>query len=60
VRLTRNPLDASIPLAAVAAGGLCHAVFEDWLFAAGYYLAVIFWILAFVLANREGSAAGDS
>jgi len=53
VRLARLPLDASIPIAGVITAGLCHAGFEDWLFAPGYYLTVIFWIMVFVLASRE-------
>ena len=28
---------------------MVHAGFEDWLFAAGYYLCVLFWALTFVL-----------
>jgi hypothetical protein len=33
----------------VVLAGLVNAAFEDWLFAAGYYLCVLFWGLAFVL-----------
>jgi len=33
------------------AAGLVHAAFEDWLFAAGYYLCVFFWTLAFIMVD---------
>ncbi len=56
VRLSGNSLDPSIPTAALVLAGLCHALFEDWLLAAGYYLTVVFWILAFFLVNREDAA----
>jgi O-antigen ligase len=49
MRRTGDPLYAAVPIAAVLAAGLVHAVFEDWLFAAGYYLCVFFWSYAFVL-----------
>lgn len=51
MRRTGSPLSAAVPLAAMLAGGLVHAVFEDWLFAVGYYLCVFFWTLAFVLVD---------
>ncbi len=51
MRRTGNPLSLAVPLAAVLAGGLVHAAFEDWLFAVGYYLCVFFWTLAFVLVD---------
>jgi hypothetical protein len=53
VRANAGSADPSIPISAIIVSGLCHAAFEDWLFATGYYLAVIFWIMAFVLADRE-------
>jgi O-antigen ligase len=37
-----------VPIVAVLVAGLIHAAFEDWLFAIGYYLCVVFWGLAFV------------
>lgn len=49
MRSTGDPLDAAVPIAIVLAAGLVHAVFEDWLFAPGYYLCVFFWSYAFVL-----------
>jgi hypothetical protein len=28
-----------------------HAIFEDWMFAAGYYLTLFFWTSAFVIPD---------
>lgn len=41
----------AVPIAAVLAAGLFHAGFEDWLFAPGYYLCVLFWSLAFIFVD---------
>jgi O-antigen ligase len=38
-----------VPIVMVVFGGLVHAIFEDWLFAVGYYFTVFFWTFAFVL-----------
>jgi len=51
VRRTGNPRLAVAPVAAVMAAGLVHAGFEDWLFAVGYYLCIVFWALSFVLVD---------
>ncbi len=51
MRRTGNILSSVIPLAGVLAAGLVHAAFEDWLFAAGYYLCVFFWSLAFIMVD---------
>ena len=51
MKRTANPRHYSIPLAMVALAGLVHASFEDWLFAAGSYLCVYFWVLAFILQD---------
>jgi O-antigen ligase len=48
---TADPRHYSIPLAMVVLAGLVHATFEDWLFAAGSYLCVFFWVFAFLLAD---------
>jgi O-antigen ligase len=53
---TADPSNYSIPLAMVVLSGLCHASFEDWLFAAGSYLCVYFWFFAFVLADLVPAA----
>jgi O-antigen ligase len=51
MRRTGNVLSPTIPLAGVLVAGLVHAAFEDWLFAAGYYLCVFFWTLAFIMVD---------
>jgi O-antigen ligase len=51
MRRTGNVFSPTIPLAGVLAAGLVHAAFEDWLFAAGYYLCVFFWALAFIMID---------
>jgi hypothetical protein len=35
----------------VCLAGMVGAVFEDWLFAVGYYLSVFVWSLAFCLVD---------
>jgi O-antigen ligase len=40
---------ALVPILLVVVGGLVHAIFEDWLFAVGYYFTIFFWTFAFVL-----------
>ena len=51
MRQTASPHHCSVPLAMVLSAGLVHAFFEDWLFAVGYYLTVLFWSFAFVLID---------
>jgi O-antigen ligase len=51
MRRTANPYHWSVPLAMVLVAGFVHAIFEDWLFAVGYYLCVYFWVMAFVLVD---------
>jgi Ca2+/Na+ antiporter len=41
----------AVPLAMVCLSGLVGAVFEDWLFAVGYYLSVFTWSMAFCLVD---------
>ncbi len=53
-RYMLRTLDGShpaVPLAMVCVAGLVGAVFEDWLFAVGYYLSVFTWSLAFCLVD---------
>lgn len=53
-RYMQRTLDGThpaIPLAMVCLAGLVGAVFEDWLFAVGYYLCVFVWSLAFCLVD---------
>ena len=42
---------AAIPLAMVTLAGIVHAIFEDWMFAPGYYLCLFFWSIGFVLVD---------
>jgi O-antigen ligase len=51
MRRSRDPCFPSVLLAAVLAAGLANAAFEDWLFAPGYYLCVLFWVFAFILTD---------
>lgn len=48
---TGNPSHPAIPLAMVVVAGMVHAIFEDWMFAPGYYLCVFYWCMAFVLID---------
>jgi O-antigen ligase len=48
---TRDPFSFAVPIAFILIAGLVHAIFEDWLFAVGYYLCVFFWALAFMLPD---------
>ena len=51
VRRTGSPFHYSVPITMVVAAGLAHAAFEDWMFAVGYYMTVLFWTLAFLLMD---------
>jgi O-antigen ligase len=51
LRRTGNCHQLVIPVALVLIAGLIHAAFEDWLFAAGYYLCVFFWVFAFAFID---------
>jgi O-antigen ligase len=51
LRRTGDVAHYSVPLMMILLAGLFHAAFEDWLFAVGYYLAVMFWSLAFILMD---------
>jgi O-antigen ligase len=51
IRRTGSPFSPAVPIAAVLVAGLIHAIFEDWLFAVGYYMCIFFWTLAFVLVD---------
>jgi O-antigen ligase len=48
---TASAAHPAVPLALVLVGGLVNTIFEDWLFAVGYYLTVLFWALAFGLMD---------
>jgi O-antigen ligase len=51
LRRSGNIFAPAVPAAAIIVAGLIDAGFEDWLFAAGYYLSVFFWVIAFILAD---------
>jgi len=51
VTRTQNARHFCVPVSLVLIAGLIHAGFEDWLFAVGYYLTVLFWVLAFSLLD---------
>jgi hypothetical protein len=51
LRRSGSAASPAVPIAMVLAAGLVHAAFEDWLFAVGYYLCVLFWSFAFILVD---------
>ncbi len=51
VRHSGSVSSPAVPFAMVVLAGLVHAAFEDWLFAVGYYLCVLFWTFAFILID---------
>ena len=51
MRKTGSAAHYSVPIMMVLTAGLVHAMFEDWLFAVGYYLTVLFWSFAFMLMD---------
>jgi len=51
VRRTSNAFSPALPAAAIILAGLVDAMFEDWLFAVGYYVCVFFWSINFILAD---------
>jgi O-antigen ligase len=48
---SKDPFSPALPIAAILLAGLIHAMFEDWLFAVGYYICIFFWSLAFMLPD---------
>ena len=57
MRGSGNPMHPAVPLAIVMIAGLLHAAFEDWMFAAGNYICVFFWSLAFIMNDFAPSQA---
>ncbi len=51
VRRTQDVFSPALLAAAIVTAGLIDAIFEDWLFAVGYYLCVFFWAIAFILVD---------
>lgn len=60
IRRSRDPRNYALPLVLVCIAGLVHAVFEDWLFAVGYYLTVFFWTLVFLLYDLQPEPAEEA
>lgn len=56
MRKSLNAAHPAVPLAMVMVAGMVHAVFEDWMFAPGYYLCIFYWSLAFVLVDVAPAA----
>jgi O-antigen ligase len=53
---TESARHPAVPLAMLVLAGIVHASFEDWLFAPGSYLCVLFWSIAFVLVDVAPSS----
>jgi O-antigen ligase len=51
LRRTGKINQPAVVAAAILLCGLVNAAFEDWMLAVGYYMAVIFWVLAFSLRD---------
>jgi O-antigen ligase len=51
LRCTGKVNHPAVVVAPIILGGLVNAFFEDWLFAVGYYMCVIFWVLALSLRD---------
>jgi O-antigen ligase len=51
LRRSGNIFSPAVPAAAVIIAGLIGAMFEDWLFAVGYYVSVFFWSMTFILSD---------
>jgi len=59
MRRTGSPYHYAVPFAMVVLAGLIHATFEDWLFAAGSYICLFFWVLAFLLVDLASEIDAD-
>jgi O-antigen ligase len=57
MRRTRSAYHYAVPFAMVTLAALIHAAFEDWLFAAGSYLCLFFWVLGFLLIDLTSGNA---
>jgi len=51
LRRTGKVNQPAVVAAAIILAGLVNGVFEDWMFAVGYYMSVIFWVLALSLRD---------
>jgi O-antigen ligase len=59
IRRSADPRNYALPLVLVCIAGLVHAIFEDWLFAVGYYLTVFFWTFVFLLFDLQPRPAEE-
>jgi O-antigen ligase len=59
VRRTGSASHYAVPFAMIVLAGLIHAGFEDWLFAAGSYLCVFFWVSGFLLIDLVSGISPD-
>lgn len=57
MRTTGSAFHPAVPLAILIFAGLLHAAFEDWMFAAGNYLCVLFWVSVFIFADVTPEAS---
>jgi O-antigen ligase len=62
MRRTGNVFLPAIPAAAIVLAGMVEGMFEDGLFAVGYYLCVLVWALAFILEDlvHHGDASAHA
>jgi O-antigen ligase len=60
IRRSADPRNYALPLLLVCIAGLVHAIFEDWLFAVGYYLCVFFWTSVFLLYDLQPPDAEET
>jgi O-antigen ligase len=51
LRRTGKVNQPAVIAAAIIVAGLVNAFFEDWMFAVGYYMSVVFWLFAFSLRD---------
>jgi hypothetical protein len=51
LRYSRNPDQPAVLASALVLTCLVSAFFEDWLLAVGYYMSVIFWVVALSLRD---------
>jgi O-antigen ligase len=59
IRRSADPRNYALPMLLVSVAGMVHAIFEDWLFAVGYYLTVFFWTLVFLLYDLQPRPVED-
>jgi hypothetical protein len=51
LRYTGNPSQPAVVAACILLGCFVNATFEDWMLAVGYYMCVIFWVVALSLRD---------